>query len=226
MSEQNKNLTLTEEIDIDEGLKSKRKLLTVTSLILLALSFSSAKVEEANTFILKLKFENQNGIGILLVLAIIFLLIRYFNYARPYHHKIFRAWSDRMLENTYFHSIHPYEPDVSGLAIDRIPKKINIDAIQHEGGSFSFVYKCSPPFCRKFTYHWSDDHDYHMVDASVGWRNYLKVIAYELKYQFESCFTHRENLDILSPYILGTAAISSYFFNDCFQELIKLLAVN
>ena len=75
MTEKKKEPTITELIDQDEGLKSKRKLLTVTSLILLVLTFSGAKVEEANTFILKLKFDNQSGIAILLILAIFFLLI-------------------------------------------------------------------------------------------------------------------------------------------------------
>jgi heme/copper-type cytochrome/quinol oxidase subunit 3 len=102
MTEEKKSPTITELIDADEGLKSKRKILTITSLILLALTFSGAKVEEANTFILKLKFDNQNGIAILLVLTIVFLIIRYYNYAKPYHEKLFRAWSDRMLDDGYF----------------------------------------------------------------------------------------------------------------------------
>jgi hypothetical protein len=47
---------LLEQIDIDQGLASKRKTLTIVSLIMLAMQFSGAKVVEANTFILKLSF--------------------------------------------------------------------------------------------------------------------------------------------------------------------------
>ena len=229
MAEQEKKLSLTEEIYLDEGLKSKRKLLTITSLILLALSFSGAKVEEANTFILKLTFTNQDGIGIFLALAIFFLLIRYFNYAQPYHQKIFRGWSDRMLRNQYFYSGNPYDPDdVKGLIIERRPGEMGFTAIEHEGQSLNFTYKCSPPFCRKFTYIWSEtaNSGYHSDTVHIGWKNYPKVIWFELKYQFSSYFTHREILDVFSAYFLGTAAIASYFFNDSFQALIKLLAVS
>ena len=66
----NNSSELTQAIDNDAGLQSKRKLLTVASLILLALSFSGATIDEANTFIFKIKFANQNGLGILLVLSI------------------------------------------------------------------------------------------------------------------------------------------------------------
>ncbi len=227
MANSQKKPSLPEEIDLDEGLKSKRKQLTITSLVLLALSFSGAKVQEANTFILKLKFENQNGIGILLVLTIFFLLIRYFNYARPYHDKLFRAWTNRMLKNPYFYSYHPHAEEEFGLIIDKAPDEIDFERIRHEGGSFASNYKCLLPFRRKLSYSWSpNEHDdYSISSVGVGWENYVTVIAFEIKYQFESYFTHRENLDILSPYLLGTLAIASYFFNESFQMLISLLAV-
>jgi hypothetical protein len=219
-----KELTITEQIDIDEGLKTKRKLLTVTSLILLALSFSGANVEEANTFILKLKFDNQNGIAILLVLAIIFLIIRYLNYAKPYHEMLFNEWTGRMLRNNYFSCADYHDNELYGLAIDMIPEGIDLNSVQHGGDRFDFHYKCSW-FKRSLVYSWTDQYDYHRQEVNVGWRNYFKVISLETKYQFGSFINHRENLDIMGPYFLGVLAISSYFFHEELQLVLNALAV-
>jgi len=218
-----KPLTLTQRIDADEGLKAKRKILTVVSLILLAIVFSGAKVVEANTFIMKISFTNQNGIAYLLLLSIVFLMIRYYNYARPYHDELYNKWTNRMLSEPFFYSTHPYEDELAGLVLDRIPNKINIDSIRYNEGSFSFKYKCSWLFVRKFTYIWtySEQDDYQIIDARVGWRDYLKVLAYETKHQFKSYFIHRENLDILAPYLLGSVAIMSFVLNEEVIAIIK-----
>jgi hypothetical protein len=216
-------LTLTQRIDADEGLKSKRKLLTVVSLILLAIAFSGAKVVEANTFIMKISFTNQNGIAYLLLLSILFLMIRYFNYARPYHDELYKLWTERMLNNHYFYSRHPFEDEVAGLIMSKIPDAINIEAIRYEGGSFNFEYSCSWLFVRKFTYSWADskEADYEMKSIRVGWENYIYVLALEAKYQVSSFFTHRENLDILAPYLLGAFSIISFIYNKQIIEILK-----
>lgn len=217
-----KQLTLTQRIDADEGLKAKRKLLTVVSLILLAIAFSGAKVVEANTFIMKINFTNQNGIAYLLLLSIVFLMIRYYNYARPYHDELYKAWTKRMLDAPYFYARHPYEDEVAGLVMARVPECINIDAIRYEEGSFQFTYKCSWLFIRKFSYTWADSKqdDYQEIDVYVGWKSYFKVLFFEAKYQASSFFTHRENLDIIAPYLLGTFSIFSFIFS---KEIIEIL---
>jgi len=218
-----KPLTLTQRIDADEGLKAKRKLLSVVSLILLAIVFSGAKVVEANTFIMKISFTNQNGIAHLLLLSIVFLMIRYYNYARPYHDELYNKWTDRMLSEPFFYSSNPNEHELAGIVMDRTPQKIDVDRIYYEQGSFDFKYKCSWLFVRKFTYIWtySEQDDYQVIDVRVGWRGYLKVLAYETKHQFKSYFTHRENLDILAPYLLGSIAIMSFVLNEEVIAIIK-----
>ena len=221
--EQKKAPTITELIDGDEGLKSKRKLLAITSLILLALTFSGAKVEEANTFILKLKFDNQNGIAILLVLAIVFLLIRYYNYAKPYHEKLFREWSGRMLEHRYFYSFCHNQDVFTGLVMNKAPKVITYEAVQYDGLTFTYHYKCSF-FKRSFIYNYADANDVFSEEAGVGWKNYLKVIGYELKYRVERYFNHRAHLDILAPYFLGVIAVASYYFHKDLQLALIFLA--
>ncbi len=224
MAGRKKEPTITELIDQDEGLKSKRKLLTITSLILLALTFSGAKVEEANTFILKLKFDNQSGIPILLVLVIVFLLIRYYNYAKPYHEKLFREWSDRMLDDKYFSWAEYHTNELHGLVSDMAPKGLDIVAMQHEGKSFNYHYKCDY-FRRKLVYSWDSQYDYEREEVKICLENYFNVYRLEAKYQIESFFNHRENLDVLASYGLGFLAIFSYFFNDYLQIILNALAV-
>jgi hypothetical protein len=226
MTEKTKELTITEQIDIDEGLKTKRKLLTVTSLILLALSFSGAKVEEANTFILKLSFENQKGLSVLLVIAVIFLLIRYYNYACKYHQQLYKLWSDRLINDDFFIYSHPYEQEYSGIIFDLQPKGFNVDEVRQDGGAWGFRYECRWLFLRKINYWWHDRHAEHDISVRVGWRNYFKVLVLESRYQFMGFFSHRENLDIVAPYVLGILAISSFVFDDQFQYVLNIITKN
>lgn len=225
----NKEPSVTERIDTDEGLKSKRKMLTITSLILLALSVSGAKIEEANSFIFNIKFESQSGIGVLLVFSVLFLMVRYFNYAKPYHVELFRLWSDRMMHHPYFLSRCHHSYEASGLIAEKFPNESRFDEVPFAGDDLEetgheWSYKCFPPFVRKLSFTWRDREDYYDEDVSIGRENYLKVLGLEAKYQFASFFTHRENLDILAPYMLALVAISSYFFKEQFQAFIKILA--
>ncbi|MGI2110654.1 hypothetical protein ACRN9C_14785 [Shewanella frigidimarina] len=222
----NNSYELTAAMDADEGLKSKRKLLTVVSLILLALSFSGASIDEANTFIFKIKFANQNGLGILLVLSIIFLMIRYYNYAKTYHDKLYSLWTNRLLDNPFFFSQNPYESeDASGLIV--LSRNSEIDARVREDDFYSSCsYKCKWLFCRYLVHEWGSKQDYEDRVESVnvftefGVIAYVKTLFFETIEQSKSFFTHRENLDVLAPYILGCLAIASYYFN---AELIELL---
>jgi len=225
LAEQPKQLTITEQIDADEGLMSKRKLLTVTSLILLALSFSGAKVEEANTFILKLSFENQHGISVLLVLAVFFLSIRYFNYAKPYHRQLYELWSSRMLADSYFILHDPHGGDPVGLIVEKEPKDLNVEEVRYEGGGMSCSYKCSRIFTRALSYSVWNRHEEYEIDVNVGREHYLQCLRLEAGYQFESFFSYRENLDIQAPYLLAVLSILSYFFNEQLQLVLNLLSV-
>lgn len=225
----NNSYELTAAIDADEGLKSKRKLLTVVSLILLALSFSGASIDEANTFIFKIKFANQNGLGILLVLSIIFLIIRYYNYAKPYHDKLYSLWTNRLLDNPFFFSQNPYESeDASGLIA--LSRNSEIDARVREDDFYSSCsYKCKWLFCRYLVHEWGSKQDYEDRVESVnvftefGIIAYVKTLFFETIEQSKSFFTHRENLDVLAPYILGCLAIASYYFNTELTELLLFL---
>ncbi|GIU13941.1 hypothetical protein [Shewanella morhuae] len=217
---------LTQAIDNDTGLQSKRKLLTVVSLTLLALSFSGATIDEANTFIFKIKFANQNGLGVLLVLSIIFLMIRYYNYAKTYHDKLYSLWTKRLLTHSFFFCQNPYESeDVYGLVADSSAEEISA-RYREEHFYWSYTYKCKWVFRRYIVHSWGSNQDNEdNVDSiniftKFGALAYLKALYLEAIEQGKSFFTHRENLDILAPYMLGCLAIASYYFN---TELMNLL---
>ncbi len=240
-----RQLTLTQRIDADEGLKAKRKLLTVVSLILLAIAFSGAKVVEANTFIMKVTFTNQNGIAYLLLLSIAFLMIRYYNYARPYHDELYETWTQRMLNDDYFYRYHDYADESDGLIKDLYPNNLKRDMNQHHCDALKKEYRCSWLFGRYLDFTWSEEHGHEQwatvnlirikseeakkkdknkdKAAEIGkinLRQYFKILAFEFKYQASSFFTHRESLDILAPYLLGCFSILSFIYN---EEVIVIL---
>jgi hypothetical protein len=216
--------SIAEQIDNDDGLKSKRKMLMIVSSITLALTFSDAKIEEVNTFILKLSFGNNGGITLLLVCSIVFLLIRYYTYARPYHVKIYKLWSHRMLHEPFFFNYEDRNDEFSGLVVDKTPKNVNFyEQINSHEGRIDWNYECSFLFKRKISYLIGNEHDDYEIAVPVGWKNHPKTLLLELKHRFESYFIYRENLDIYAPYFLGLTAIFSYFFVDKLQSLLILL---
>jgi hypothetical protein len=232
-----KPLTLTQRIDADEGLKAKRKLLTVVSLILLAIAFSGAKVVEANTFIMKISFTNQDGIAYLLLLSIVFLMIRYYNYARPYHDELYDTWTKRMLNDDYFYRYHDYAGESDGLIKDLYPENLRRDIDRHNCNDLEKKYRCSWVLGRYVDFTWSEEHgheqcttanlmrikigDKKVTNSQINIKAYFKILSYEFKYQASSFFTHRENLDILSPYLLGCFSILSFIYNEEIIDILK-----
>jgi hypothetical protein len=221
-----KPVTLIQRIDADEGLKAKRKLLTVVSLILLAIAFSGAKVVEANTFIMKITFTNQNGISYLLLLSIAFLMIRYYNYARPYHDELYNAWTKRMCEKTLYVNHAVDDHYIPGLMTHLSPDELCYESCKRSSYGFwhySYAYKWL--ILREIKFFWSNDGESHnqevvsLLSKTSPW-DYFKLLVLESKYQMTSFFTHRENLDILSPYLLGCFSILSFIFN---KEIIEIL---
>ena len=257
--EPSKPLTLTQRIDADEGLKAKRKLLTVVSLILLAIAFSGAKVVEANTFIMKISFTNQSGIAYLLLLSIAFLMIRYYNYAHPYHDELYKAWTERMLNDRYFYLYHDEADESEGLIKDLYPESLKRDIDEHEFGGMETEYRCSHLFGRHIEYTWfsgegSGYENFATVDLmrikseeakkkereeaknknkvkdteqkqkitkdEINFKAYIKILKYEFMYRTTRYLTHRENLDIIAPYLLGSFSIFSFIFS---KEIIEIL---
>lgn len=221
---------LTAAIDSDEGLKAKRKLLIVVSSVLLALSFSGATIDEANTFIFKIKFANQNGLGILLVLSIVFLMVRYYNYAVVYHKKLYLLWSERLMKHSSIFSVCPHSDQFSGYIASHMPLTADdVQQLSYDNKQFTYdwFYQCRFPFRRFVVFQWLGRHDINEeslnIRKTLGFRVYSKFLWLEAQEQVSSFFTYRENLDILTPYALGCLAIASYYFNTELMELLLFL---
>ncbi len=224
MSDRNELIT---NIDSDEGLKAKRKLLTLASLTLLALSFTGAKLEEANTFIFKITFTNQSGLGAFLCISIIFLIIRYHNYAKPYHDLLYDVWVARLFKNYLFdRQVGPDFEDKEGLLIESLPEEYYYRLPNDLSWRTSYQRKI---LFRRYILHTVDVRNEHEeyyqtlpinVYSHFGLKIYLKVFVLEWKESIASFFHHRENLDILTPYLLGYGAITSYVLK---QHLVSVL---
>jgi hypothetical protein len=218
--------------DQDLGLGTKRKLLVIVSLLLLSLSFSGAKIEEANTFIFKITFAHQNGLATLLVISVIFLMLRYYNYAKPYHDKLYAIWTKRLGQQPFFYSSNPYGDEDSGIVA--MSRSSELDAhFHHNVRRWSFQYVCGWPFTRYIEQYWGyndneEEDRYESVNVykKFGFKIYLMCLWFEAKEQVKSFFTHRENLDILSPYIIGWLAIASFYCSEHLSKLFEIITPN
>lgn len=219
---------IKELIDNDEGLQSKRRLLTITSLILLATSLSGATVSEANTFILKITFTNDRGLGYLLVLAVVFLMIRYYGYARPYYEKLYKGWTSRMLQENFYQNYDNHTYDLGGLLISHLPKAITEERILHdEHFSNGYEYICKFPLRRQVEYFWADEHDSFSETLSlfsqVTLREYLTILLLEFRFRIINILDFRESLDVYAPYLIGISAIISFFFSSNVLAILEYL---
>lgn len=216
---------LQQKIDSDEGLISKRRLLTIVSIILLAVEFSGARIIEANTFIVKLGFDNQSGLSVLLLVSIIFLMIRYYNYAERYHQELYDLWTTQLLNDPTIHQVCPHSDNSSGWLYEAKPDRIKLPNFFDDSVSYKFSYICKFPLRRIFGYHTSDEHDTHDEYVSIfnklGLKIYLSVLWLEAKLRISSYFKNRENLDIQAPYFLAVCAILSFFFNHQLQLVLQ-----
>lgn len=227
----NKYKALSAIIDQDQGLASKRKMLIIVSLIILAMQFSGAKVVEANTFILKLSFTHQNGIVVLLFLALCLLMVRYYNYARPYHKELFDMWTSRLLKDNFLYSLDLHEHEEFGIVPSLAVQTLRMDLRQfryQKDNSISWKYECNGFFSRSIIFSITDEHDSFEqkvgIFKNVKFSEYLLILRKELKYQIKSYLIHREILDIYTPYFLGFVGILSYVFSSSLAILIAELS--
>ncbi|WP_419534747.1 hypothetical protein [Endozoicomonas sp.] len=201
------------KLDEDEGLQSKRKLLVGLSILMLVINFTGAVFKEANTFIFKIEFTNQSGLSYFLILAVFFLLIRYYTYAHHYHEELYKLWSSRMLTDRKIFHYHYRDEIIEGL----LGKAVNVFG-GDEPGIQESKYHITGLFQRGLAYPTEHHHEdgveeydelISLTNFKDDWRkiHYLKLLAYEFKYQFTAFFKYRENLDLVGPYILGIAAL-------------------
>jgi len=219
-----KKLSLKERIDSDAGLKSKRNALTWVSLVLLIVTFTGAVIEEANTFILKISLKQGEALSLLLVLAIIFLTIRYYSYARKYHEELTGLWKKDFFKDHLILNVDYETREPSGLLVEAAPKGFETDYpnLGHEEmhTDWDWYYQSKWFFLRYFVYEETDRKVGQ--DPITTWTNifsvsiqdYATAIRIELKHRFLGYFNYPENLDIQAPYLIAIASIASLIFQD------------
>ncbi len=207
-------IEIRNEIEHDEGLKSKRRNLALLSSILIALNFSGAVIKEANTFLFKIEFTNQQGINELFFIATIYLMVRYYSYARKYHQSLSDIWCEHMLSNRKVFRYQKEDSGVYGLVGDCL----NISALD-EPGVESPKYKISGFFQRELVYssrYLGEYGEEEYYDDFVSCNKFhekwtpvklLSLFMFEAKYQFSALINSREQLDLLGPYLLGWIAL-------------------
>ncbi|HIF5955829.1 TPA: hypothetical protein ACX3FU_004439 [Vibrio parahaemolyticus] len=203
------------QIAADEGLKAKRRNLVMLSAVLIALNFSGAVIKEANTFLFKIEFTDQHGINDLFFLSVSYLLLRYYSYAQQYHQKLTQLWCVEMFSDAKVFFYHPESENVEGLASH---------CLQMWGGDEPGLrntrYRISGFFQRSLVYekeYHDDEGNIEYYDHAVScnrfnekWSlwDFIKLLSYEMKYQFRAYVKAREQLDLLGPYALGVLALS------------------
>lgn len=223
MTTKKDEMTFIERFDSDVKLTAKGKILTTISIILIALSVTGAVMKEANTFIFKIEFAHQEGITYLLLAAILYLTIRYRNYAQPYHHELFLLWSERMMQDKEVFNYNPREKVVEGVLGDAFDiwggDEPGIqDSKYHVSGFFRRAVRFPSVF--RGSHGEGDDVEYieecfdeysSLLKFNKKWTfgKYIRILLIEFKYRFNAFINHREHLDILSPYVFAALAALS-----------------
>lgn len=219
------------DFDNDKGLQSVRKLLVTTCMIFMALNLTGASIEEANTFIFKIKFTNYKGLSYLFAFTIIFLTIRYYSYAQPFHQRINDYWIARLMSDSKFFEYNKHSQEITGLLQDAFTEW------GEESPGIEYPrYKLSGPFRRTMEYDIEDEYEgengqrERYVDTvekclfkfTEKWTpcKYLKIFKFELIYQIDALFRHRENLDLFAPYLLSIVTILMFVFKRLILDII------
>lgn len=209
------------QIDNDEGLTAKRKALVITSLLLLSLCVSGAEIKDANTFILTMEFSNHSRLIFLIGAAVAILMIRYYAYAQQYHCQLSQFWAARLMSDYrvfWYNHRHEEVEGLLGCAVDiwggdepGLPeaqyKKVGIfkrnlvytryGVDNDDGGVYSYTENIE---LNSYSGKWTKKH-------------FCKLLKFEFIYRLEGVIKHREYLDLILPYLIGTCALSSLFYN-------------
>lgn len=222
--------SIAERIDGDAGLKAKGRLLTIISLLFIAIMLTGASIEEANTFVFKVIVTNQSGIPALLLLSILFLTIRYYSYARPFHSELEKVWTGRLLKNSFYLRADYHTGEPEGLIFNIQPDGFGLGDPSfgyQNNDHHNFDYHRGWFLCRYIDYYWYRDNyegDTRIsLFKTLSFSDYLYALKLEVKYRVESLVKDREYLDILGPYFIALLALVSFFFRSDMQHLVNSL---
>lgn len=215
------------EIDADVGLKSKRRALIVTSIILIIISWTGATLKEITGLVAKIELTNTVAIKYLLMLSIVYLMFRYFAYARTYHQQLRSFWVKRFMQDKrvfhyYVDQHNPTDEDIHGLlgnALDVwVGDEPSVQALDYENHIFPF-------FGRKITYvtrvgycighpddpnsrfeESEDINEIILYKFTDSWKleDLIKLLSIEYGYVFKSYTHYREYFDLMGESVKRT----------------------
>ncbi len=213
-------MTFVERFDADEKLTAKGKVLTTISIILIAINVTGAVMKEANTFLFKIEFAHQEGITYLLLAAILYLTVRYRNYAQPYHHELFLLWSERMMQDKEIFNYNPRDEVVTGFLGDAFDvwggdepgiqdSKYHVSGFLRRAVRFPSVFRGESGDGEWFEEYFDEYSSLLSFNKKWTFSKYIRLLLIEFKYRFNAFINHREHLDILSPYMFAFIAVLS-----------------
>lgn len=207
------------KMEDDKKLENSRRNLLITSVVLLALNLANAKLEKVNGLIFEMTFETPERLKVLLAVAVIFLLIRYFNYAYKYHHETYQKWTSNLMRDDLMFRTCEHSDNVSGYVHDLAPKSVDYSDIDYgEEGSYlrhSFnrrlVFNSTIVYERTFRGNELPDLE---VSILVLWakskKDYFRFLKCVLSHWFSEVIKSPLTLYLYSPYLIGGAALMSF----------------
>lgn len=149
--------SVAELIDNSAGLKAKGKLLTITSLVFIAIMLTDMQIQEVNSFVFRITIENMSSVPAILLVSILFLTIRYYGYAQPFHAELEQIWIERLLKNPFYLNQNYYSDEPEGVIYDLQPDEFGLGdpSFGYNTKEFnSFSYYRGWLFCRYINYEW------------------------------------------------------------------------
>ncbi len=201
-------------------LASKKKALLFVSLLLIGIEFTGLKITEVNTFFVKMELGRQTGLVEFLLLIEMYLIVRYYNYAKPYQDQIYGMWTKNLLSHNHFTNVCPYSDDATGLTVSMAPEFYirHLELCrQNSHASCSVSYVLSFPFSRRLQFCTSYEHE-QKLDVSIflskggGFRAWCVALFLEARYQVDSWINSSHFLDVYGPYFVAvfSVVITSY----------------
>ncbi|MBS9851660.1 MULTISPECIES: hypothetical protein [Vibrio harveyi group] len=224
-----------EKIDKDVGLQSKRRSLIVTSSILIAIYWTGATIKDFTGLVATIEIKNSVAVHYLLVATIIYLMLRYFTYARQYHEQLRRFWisrffGDKRVFHYYINDKNTDDEDIDGL----IGKAIDVwvgeePSLRNPSYHTHFFFRREIGYVTETTGCYGDPNDddsyenyetletISLTNFRDEWKlnDYLKLLSIEFYYRINSYTHYREYFDLIGPYIFGILAITPYLIFPC-----------
>ncbi|MFJ4352753.1 hypothetical protein ACIPZ5_17840 [Pseudomonas sp. NPDC089428] len=206
-------------MDDDEGFKKKRRNLLFLSLVLLVIEVTGAKVTEASGLIFKIEFTNHERLQWFLIAGIVYGMLRYYAYSEVYRVQLYKQWASKLINDYKIYYYNYHDEEVEGL----LGKAVLVWG-GDEPGLAEPEYTMAGLFKRVIAYPAKDQHPeigevYYtkyvdLMSFSDKWtrKDFLLLLWFEMKFRIDAWISHRETLDIVTPYLAAVGALGVFFY--------------